>query len=183
MDWLLCDNGLRHEELKWGKNEEKCWVQHILWSSKLLFCFWIDAYIFFQMVISQRCFDEKHNVVSTLFYVVNFNVDIHNVVSTLIWRCATSRRHINLKATLNGRWNVCWIDSLPNTLKSSQATMWLQSSMWSLTEIDNVPFKCLPVRGDTPWCFQTLTFMCLKVFPNIWSIAVSALKIIDLART
>ena len=24
----------------------------------------------------------------------------------LIWRCATSRRHINLKATLNRRWNV-----------------------------------------------------------------------------
>ena len=58
------------KELKWGKNEEKCWVQHILWSSKLLFCFWIDAYIFFQMVIfatlfrcsvqrwkTQRCFN------------------------------------------------------------------------------------------------------------------------------
>ena len=48
---------------------------------------------------------EKHNVVSTLFYVVNFNVDIHNVVSTLIWCCATSRGHINLKTTLNWRWN------------------------------------------------------------------------------
>ena len=48
---------------------------------------------------------EKHNVVSTLFYVVNFNVDIHNVVSTLIWCCATSRGHINLKTTLNRRWN------------------------------------------------------------------------------
>ena len=46
---------------------------------------------------------EKH-VVSPLFYVVNFNV-----ASTLIWRCATSRRHINLKATLNRRWNVCWV--------------------------------------------------------------------------
>ena len=22
--WLLYDNGLRHEESKWGKNEEKC---------------------------------------------------------------------------------------------------------------------------------------------------------------
>ena len=124
-----------------------------------------------------------YNVVSTFLNVVNFNLDVQKVVSTLIWRCATSRRHINLKATLNGRWNVCWIDSLPNNLNSSQATMWLQSSMWSLTEIDNVPLKCLPVRGDTPCCFQTLTFMCLKVFPNIWSMAVSALKIIDLART
>ena len=31
------------KELKWGKNEEKCWVQHILWSSKILFCFWIET--------------------------------------------------------------------------------------------------------------------------------------------
>ena len=43
--------------------------------------------------------DEKNNVVSALFYVV----------STLIWRCATSRRHINLETTLNRRWNVCWV--------------------------------------------------------------------------
>ena len=54
---------------------------------------------------------EKHNVVSTLFFVVNFNIDIHNVVLTLIWRCATSRRHINLKTTLNRRLNVCWEDA------------------------------------------------------------------------
>ena len=44
------------KELKWGKNEEKYRVQHILWSSKLLFCFWIDAYIFFQMVIFATLF-------------------------------------------------------------------------------------------------------------------------------
>ena len=52
---------------------------------------------------------EIHNVVSTLLNVVDFNVDVRNVISTLIWRCATSRRHINLKATLNRRWNVCWV--------------------------------------------------------------------------
>ena len=136
MVWLLCDNGLCHEELKWGKNEEKRWVQHILWSSKILFRFWIEAYIFFpnghiRNVISTlpNVVDidvendkvvstlsnvvqfnvEKHNVVSTLFYVVNFNVDIHNIVSTLIWCCATSRRHINPKTTVNRRWNVCWV--------------------------------------------------------------------------
>ena len=63
---------------------------------------------------------ENGNVVSTLSNVsqINvemdkgdstlFNVDVHNVVSTLIWRCATSRRHINLKTTLKWRWNVCW---------------------------------------------------------------------------
>ena len=47
----------------------------------------------------------------TLWNVVIFNVDVHNVFSTLIWRCATSRRHINLKATLNRRRNVCWVIS------------------------------------------------------------------------
>ena len=124
--------------LKWGKNEEKCWVQHIIWSSKILFCFWIEAYIFFsnghiRNVVSTLSsvvkidvennnivstlsnvvqFNvEKCNVVSTLFYVVNFNADIHNIAATLIWRCATSRRHINLKTTLNRRWNVCWVNN------------------------------------------------------------------------
>ena len=131
-------NVLLQISLKMGKNEEKCWVQHIIWSSKILFCFWIEAYIFFsnghiRNVVSTlpnivkidvengndistlsnvvQFNVEKHNVVSTLFYVVNFNVDIHNVVSTLIWRCATSRRHINLKTTLNRRWNVCWVNN------------------------------------------------------------------------
>ena len=49
---------------------------------------------------------------TTLLNVVDFNVDVRNVVSTLIWRCATSRRHINLKTTLNRRWNVCWDSTL-----------------------------------------------------------------------
>ena len=47
-------------------------------------------------------------IFATLFRRCNFNVDIHNVVSTLIWRCAMSRCHINLKTRLNRRWNVCW---------------------------------------------------------------------------
>ena len=55
---------------------------------------------------------EIHNVVSTLLNVVDFNIDVSNVVSTLIWRCVTSRRHINLKTTLNRRWNVCWDSTL-----------------------------------------------------------------------
>ena len=41
---------------------------------------------------------------TTLLNVVDFNVDVRNVVSTLIWRCATSRCHINLKTTLNQCW-------------------------------------------------------------------------------
>ena len=44
-----------------------------------------------------------------LFNVVNSNVDVQNFVSTLIWRCPTSRRHINLRATLKQRWNICWV--------------------------------------------------------------------------
>ena len=35
-------------------------------------------------------------------------VDVHNVVSTLIWRCPTSRCNINLTTTLKQRGNVCW---------------------------------------------------------------------------
>ena len=37
---------------------------------------------------------------STLLDAVNFNDEIHNVVSTLIWHCPTSRRPINQKTTL-----------------------------------------------------------------------------------
>ena len=81
-------------------------------SSKILFRFWIeDEFFFFKWSYSQRCFDVAQRVVSTWLNVVNFNVDVHNVVSTLIWHCVTSRRHINLKATLNRRWNVCWVTS------------------------------------------------------------------------
>ena len=116
------------------------WVQHILWSSKILFCFWTEVYFLFFLnshirnvvltlpnvvkidvendnVVSTLSnvvqFNvEIHNVVSTLLNVVNYNVDVHNVVSTLLWRCATLRRHMYLKTTLNRRWNVCWKDSM-----------------------------------------------------------------------
>ena len=101
--------------LEMGKNW--FWVQHIPWNSKILFCFWIKASSFLKWSYSQRCFDvvpnvaqfnvEIHNVVSTFLNNVNFNVDVHNVVSMLIWRCVTLRRHISLKATMNRRWNVC----------------------------------------------------------------------------
>ena len=117
--WFLYDNGLGHERVKMGKNEERYWVQHILWSSKILFCFWIDTYIFFANghicnVVSTlpnvvKINVKKHNDVSTLFFVVNFNVELHNVFSTLIWRCVMPRRHINLKAMLNRGLNVSWV--------------------------------------------------------------------------
>ena len=63
-----------------------------------------------------------HNNVPTLLNVVNISVGVRNVVSTLIWRCATSQRHINLKATLNRHWNICWeitiftLSELPNLI-------------------------------------------------------------------
>ena len=43
---------------------------------------------------------ETGNVESKSFNIVNSNVDVHKVVSTLILHCATSRHHINLKTTL-----------------------------------------------------------------------------------
>ena len=52
---------------------------------------------------------EIQNVVSILLNVLNNNIDVHNVVSTVILCCATSRRQINLKTTLNRRWNICWV--------------------------------------------------------------------------
>ena len=65
---------------------------------------------------------------STLFNVVNFNVDVHNIVSTLIWHCATSRRHINLKTTLNWRWNICWVVIWRNKIRSFSVTVcsWIE---------------------------------------------------------
>ena len=97
--------------LKWGKNEGKCWVQHILFLNGGLYIFFSNGHI--HNVVSTlpnvvQFNVEKHNVVSTLFCVVNFNVDIRNIISTLIWRCTMSRHHINLRKTLNRRWNVCW---------------------------------------------------------------------------
>ena len=55
---------------------------------------------------------EIYNVVSALLNVANFNFDVHNIAATLIWRCVTLRRHINLKTMLNRRWNYCWVMSI-----------------------------------------------------------------------
>ena len=53
------------------------------------------------------------NVDSTLVNVVNSNLEIHNVVSSLIWRCPKSRRCINRKTTLKQCWNVYWVAISP----------------------------------------------------------------------
>ena len=84
-----------------GKNWRRFWVQHIPWSSKVLFCFWFEAYFFFQMVIFATLFRRCPTLwmttlkMTTLFWrfltlfnskllnVVNFNFDINWLVS--IW--------------------------------------------------------------------------------------------------
>ena len=84
---------------KMGKNWGRFWVQHIPWSSKILFCFWIETYffiiiIFFEMAkfgtlfrrcpalwkstfkmtaLFRRCITLLHNFVST---VLNVDVDL-----------------------------------------------------------------------------------------------------------
>ena len=103
---------------------------HFFWSSKLyFFCFQLfeNGHInnVASTLISVVKLDvENNNIVwtlsnvvninieigndSTLLNVVNFNVGIHNVVSTPIWDCSMSRRHITLTTTLRQRWNVRW---------------------------------------------------------------------------
>ena len=103
--------------LKWGKNEHfestiffEAQKYYFVYESRLNF--FPNGH--FRNVVSTlpnvvKIDVENDNVVSTLSNVVQFNIEKHNVVSTLIWRCVTSRRHINLKTTLNRRWNVCWV--------------------------------------------------------------------------
>ena len=99
------------------------------------------------MWYSQLCFDfinvvkldvGKKNIVSMLsnavnicveidnvdltFNVVSFNVGKHNVVSTLIWRCVTSRSHINLITTLKQWWKVCWVSLLFSGKKATDVS-------------------------------------------------------------
>ena len=58
-----------------GKNWRRFWVQHIPWSSKVLFCFWIEDYFFFSN-------GHIRNFVSTLPNVVNDDFENDNVVWT-----------------------------------------------------------------------------------------------------
>ena len=73
---------------------------------------------------------EIDNVDSTLFNVESFNVDKYNFLSTLIWRCLTSQRHINLITTLKQRWNACWgILNYPMNYGTPKITIALQINM------------------------------------------------------
>ena len=76
-----------------------------------------SIFIFFKLSYSQRCFDvaqrcdNLHWNRQRWFDVVQRCKFQSCPVSTLIWRCKTSQRHINLKTTLKRRWNVCrrWV--------------------------------------------------------------------------
>ena len=130
-----------------GKKWRRFLVQHILRSSKILCCFWIEAYnfFFFKWSYLQRCFDvsqccenwrlkwqrcsiQRWNTQRRLNVVKRckfqrwrmqrcFNVDL-----TLC--CVAASYH--LKITANWRWNVRWeitIMSLGNKLTVFQITV------------------------------------------------------------
>ena len=99
--------------LKMGKKWKKFWVQHILWSSKILFCFESRLYIFFfKWLYSQRCFDVvqlcenrrwKWHVVSTLSNVAQFNVEKQYRVQRCKFQRWRTQRCFNVDLTL---WDV-----------------------------------------------------------------------------
>ena len=154
--WISA-NILLRIPFKIGKKWKRFSVQHILWSSKVLFCFWIEDYIVSTLpnvvkinvendnVVSTlsnvvQINVEIHKVVSTLLNVLIYNVDVHNVVSTLIWRFEMPWRQIKLKTTMNQRWNVSWVATFPRRLKCSvrQNSSWkriLISSEFQITVI------------------------------------------------
>ena len=76
----------------------QCWST--LWNLalKITMLFWCSQRLLANINV------EIDDVDSTMFNVASFNVDIHLVVSTLIWLCPTLKCHINLTATLRQRW-------------------------------------------------------------------------------
>ena len=65
--------------------------------------------VIFTLIIDVNINVKIQKVDCRVFKVINFNVNKHNVASTLIFRCRTSWRHINLTATLKQYLNVCWV--------------------------------------------------------------------------
>ena len=112
--------------LKWGKNE-KNFESSISFEVQKYYFVLNRGFIFFfsngyiRNVVStlsnfvkidvesdtwfRRCLTLLNSTLksNTVFNVVNFSVDVHNVVSTLIWRCEMLRHYINRKSTLNQR--------------------------------------------------------------------------------
>ena len=108
--------------VKWGVKWRILWKtsQNLEFSAltlKWFFFFFLEIVIFTTLWNSTLKRTTLSNVVHinveirkvdlTLFNVTS-NIEIHNVVLTLIWHCPTSRRQINQKTTLKQRWNVCW---------------------------------------------------------------------------
>ena len=143
-----------------------------VWSWNFFCCFWLKVYFLFTWLHSQcsfnvsqrcknkrwkwqRCFDVAYRssyqrCKSCNF--VNLNVDINNVVWTLIWGCATSRRHINLKTKLKQHWKVCW-ECFEKHLWMSQ--IFIQSfwgiwhkNPWKVNEKESMFLKVAGVN----WC-------------------------------
>ena len=110
------------------------------------------------------------NVDSTLFDVVNSKVEIHNVASTLIWRCPTSRRRINQKTTLKQRWgsNYHLIDWWCDT--SFCLFAWWFDSSFFVTAI----WDGKPVDSNSHGLSPRITSEPTKVFSNtsafLWSL-------------
>ena len=138
-----------------------CWSNQssFFWSSKIFFCsfqFSENSHIYnvvLTLVNVAKLDVENNTIVLTLSNLVNinietdnadstlFNVDIHNVVSMLIWHCPTLRRHINLTKTLRQRWNICWV--LQNVAKRLHSFIKLKTYIFS-----RIPLNC---------CFRKLS--------------------------
>ena len=71
------------------------------------------------------------------------------------YKCLLSDGLSLLMSKPSFNFNKYLLDSLPRNLKSSCTTLWSQTSMLSLTELDKVPLTGLPVLGGTPWCSKT----------------------------
>ena len=98
----------------------RCWST--FWNStlKVTMLFWQSQRLLANTNV------EIDNVDSTMFNVASFKVDIHLVVSTLIWLCPTLRRHIN-PTTLKQRWNVAcetFFHQNKNLVKKCRCIFW-----------------------------------------------------------
>ena len=98
----------------------RCWST--FWNStlKVTMLFWQSQRLLANINV------EIDSVDSTMFNVASFKVDIHLVVSTLIWLCLTLRRHINL-TTLKQRWNVAcetFFHQNKNLVKKCRCIFW-----------------------------------------------------------